>query len=432
MARRTIPRDPTGITAQVALANGEVVWDAKREVLRAGNGFVGGVDMAQRQHVPLSLSDRSFAPRGAVDFAAAASAMFAEGRRYAVPAGDYPMASAPVMPSRGFSWRKEADARFTGAGALTDPVNFPGFTYTADLRHIQMAELGASAAQPETTSHPVAFFHHHVSAPGSINPAVVFQQNKWNALSQTGVQGALFEAIDRAGNAPGRTDFVEGFRPHGIGMGASAYGGILVGQVGWGPDVPNGKYAVGAETESIRTLGPDAVLPMSWTSANNFDAMSLATVRYGVNVMAGFAVNPFNERRAQVGFGVFNSFAAQGVARRTVNYASFFSNENDVPYGLFLRNIGFAAISMDNNKPIVAASADGTTEHNLFYYNTANRLVLGESAAGIMLRSPALGFLGAAPIARPSITGSRGGNAAVADLLAKLAAFGLITNDTTA
>lgn len=43
-----------------------------------------------------------------------------------------------------------------------------------------------------------------------------------------------------------------------------------------------------------------------------------------------------------------------------------------------------------------------------------------------------LGFYGTAASAKPTITGSRGGNAALADLLTKLAALGLITDGTTA
>lgn len=41
-----------------------------------------------------------------------------------------------------------------------------------------------------------------------------------------------------------------------------------------------------------------------------------------------------------------------------------------------------------------------------------------------------IGFLGATPIARPTITGSRGGNAALAGLLTQLAALGLIVDGT--
>lgn len=43
-----------------------------------------------------------------------------------------------------------------------------------------------------------------------------------------------------------------------------------------------------------------------------------------------------------------------------------------------------------------------------------------------------IGFFATAPVAKQSITGSRGGNAALADLLTKLAATGLITDSTSA
>lgn len=43
-----------------------------------------------------------------------------------------------------------------------------------------------------------------------------------------------------------------------------------------------------------------------------------------------------------------------------------------------------------------------------------------------------LSFFGATPIAKPTITGSRGGNAALTNLLTQLAALGLITDSTTA
>ena len=42
-----------------------------------------------------------------------------------------------------------------------------------------------------------------------------------------------------------------------------------------------------------------------------------------------------------------------------------------------------------------------------------------------------LGFFGAAPTAKPTITGSRGGNAALADLLTKLASLGLLTDSSS-
>lgn len=43
-----------------------------------------------------------------------------------------------------------------------------------------------------------------------------------------------------------------------------------------------------------------------------------------------------------------------------------------------------------------------------------------------------IGFFNATPIARPTVTGSRGGNAALASLLTQLANLGLVNDDTTA
>lgn len=46
--------------------------------------------------------------------------------------------------------------------------------------------------------------------------------------------------------------------------------------------------------------------------------------------------------------------------------------------------------------------------------------------------STGLGFFAATPVAKPTVTGSRGGNAALANLLAELALLGLITDSSTA
>jgi hypothetical protein len=46
--------------------------------------------------------------------------------------------------------------------------------------------------------------------------------------------------------------------------------------------------------------------------------------------------------------------------------------------------------------------------------------------------SSTCGFNGTAPIAKPTVTGSRGGNAALASLLTALANYGLITDSSSA
>lgn len=54
-------------------------------------------------------------------------------------------------------------------------------------------------------------------------------------------------------------------------------------------------------------------------------------------------------------------------------------------------------------------------------------------AGGLRLAAAggSLGFYGAAAMAKPTVTGSRGGNAALASLLTALASLGLITDSTT-
>jgi hypothetical protein len=65
----------------------------------------------------------------------------------------------------------------------------------------------------------------------------------------------------------------------------------------------------------------------------------------------------------------------------------------------------------------------------LFAYDTAAREGVRVEGTG---SAAAIGFLGASAIARPAVTGSRGGNAALASLLTALANLGLLTDSTTA
>jgi hypothetical protein len=69
---------------------------------------------------------------------------------------------------------------------------------------------------------------------------------------------------------------------------------------------------------------------------------------------------------------------------------------------------------------------------------TNTGLRLSASGTGLILSASAhrfnanVGFYGTTPIAKPTITGSRGGNAALASLMTALAAFGIVTDSTTA
>jgi hypothetical protein len=94
-----------------------------------------------------------------------------------------------------------------------------------------------------------------------------------------------------------------------------------------------------------------------------------------------------------------------------------------------------------------SATAIGTSANAGFTRSTAigmdaattasNQIMLGTSAETVVVPGKTqlagqVGFYGATPAAKLAITGSRGGNAALADLLTKLATLGLITDNTTA
>jgi hypothetical protein len=78
---------------------------------------------------------------------------------------------------------------------------------------------------------------------------------------------------------------------------------------------------------------------------------------------------------------------------------------------------------------VTATDASRKARASLYVYDTAAREAIRMEGTGT---AAAIGFLGAAAIARPTVTGSRGGNAALASLLTQLASLGLITDSSSA
>ncbi len=75
---------------------------------------------------------------------------------------------------------------------------------------------------------------------------------------------------------------------------------------------------------------------------------------------------------------------------------------------------------------------DSTVEH--MRIEVLGDINIGTSVPGAMklgTSTSTLGLFGATPVAKPTITGSRGGNAALADLLTKLATLGLLVDSTS-
>lgn len=78
---------------------------------------------------------------------------------------------------------------------------------------------------------------------------------------------------------------------------------------------------------------------------------------------------------------------------------------------------------------ITATDASRAARLRFFVFDTAARIAMDMEASGT---APKIGFLGAAAVARPTVSGSRGGNAALASALTALASLGLITDSSTA
>lgn len=82
---------------------------------------------------------------------------------------------------------------------------------------------------------------------------------------------------------------------------------------------------------------------------------------------------------------------------------------------------------------LVARGDDANQDMNVRGKGTGGgALTDGGGAYKVRTNTTGVGFNGSAPIAKPAISGSRGGNAALADLLSKLVSYGLITDGTTA
>jgi hypothetical protein len=74
--------------------------------------------------------------------------------------------------------------------------------------------------------------------------------------------------------------------------------------------------------------------------------------------------------------------------------------------------------------PVAVSGGSGSGAALNLAWTTANGIVVGGSGQRIA-------FYGASPIAKPSVSGSRGGNAALASIITALSAYGLITDTTT-
>lgn len=115
----------------------------------------------------------------------------------------------------------------------------------------------------------------------------------------------------------------------------------------------------------------------------------------------------------------------RNIGRTSVDDTSieFYDDTNTTRYG-YIRFSNTGSLICDYYSQIHGSTIRFITEDSGGTART--HLDLGSNAVGTYI-----GFHGSAAIAKPTITGSRGGNAALASLLTALASYGLVTDSTT-
>jgi hypothetical protein len=98
-------------------------------------------------------------------------------------------------------------------------------------------------------------------------------------------------------------------------------------------------------------------------------------------------------------------------------------------YGIYIQGLDNSGNSAVTAATTAAIKIDGLNEYGRILWNGSS---IYEAASGeLVINSTKLGFYGATPVTRPTVTGSKGGNAALASLIAALANLGLIIDSTS-
>lgn len=166
----------------------------------------------------------------------------------------------------------------------------------------------------------------------------------------------------------------------------------------------------------------------------DFAVLNNATINAGLNVgsATGAGVGEIEAsgmvRSLFDDAGTTTTVTALGAYHRTVNTPG-------VGFGADVTAILHSSTNTDRQALIIrstwatATDASRKARTDFFTFDTSARLALRLEGSG---SAAMIGFLGASAVARPTVTGSRAGNAALASALTALANLGLITDSSSA
>jgi hypothetical protein len=132
--------------------------------------------------------------------------------------------------------------------------------------------------------------------------------------------------------------------------------------------------------------------------------------------------------RSTVIGGTFGALNDTSTRYRHINVSTTFTDLVDVFKGAYKQTqLGTINNRMGQSSQITGGGVD---DFEIYQPSGEIQLTIGGTTP-VRVAGGALGFFDGTPVSKPNITGSRGGNAALASLLTNLAGLGLITDSTT-
>jgi hypothetical protein len=193
------------------------------------------------------------------------------------------------------------------------------------------------------------------------------------------------------------------------------------------------------------TRSQDVAAALTWTQP--IDRNALDDIRKEIAMMPDYAaafgslgtMAKQNANAVAITGGTINGTSIGATARNSGFFTTVGVGTGTPLYRFVVSNNGAAGLEFDSDG---AAFGAGTTGVLAYDRAAAGYVPLTVAASTISLRATnstrisvngtGIGFFAATPVAKPTVTGSRGGNAGLASVLTALATLGLITDSTTA
>jgi hypothetical protein len=193
------------------------------------------------------------------------------------------------------------------------------------------------------------------------------------------------------------------------------------------------------------TRSKDVAAALTWTQS--IDRRVLDDIRKEIAMIPDYSaafgslgtMARQNANAVAITGGTINGTSIGATARNSGRFTTLSAGTGSPTYRFVVSNNGAQGLEFDSDGSAFGAGTTGILAYDRV---AAGYVQLTVAASTISLRATnttrisvngtGIGFFGATPVGKPTVTGSRGGNAALASALTAWAALGLITDSTTA